>query len=91
MPKPGHVPIHPPSTIPDYAPVEPKEYSRIFESDHGGAAILEELTRLFAKPAVLEGGIDAVLKTYDRNGSRKVLEFIMAKCNATRGVPASDD
>lgn len=88
---PQHQPIHPARTVPDYAPVEPQVYARLFEDDPGGAAILEELTRVFAKNAVTDGGIDAVLKTYQRDGARRVLEFIMTKCNATRGVPASDD
>lgn len=88
---PRHEVIHPAHTIPDYEPVPPEVYARIFESDPQGAAVLEELTRVFARPAVLEGGIDAIIKTYDRNGSRKVLDFIVMKCNATRGVPASDD
>lgn len=70
-------------------PVDPHIYARTFEQGDG-ALILEELLAIFAKPAVLEGGIDAVLKTYDRNGSRKVLDFIFAKINAANGVPADD-
>lgn len=70
--------------------LEPKVYARVFESGEG-ALILEELVRVFNKPAVLSGGIDAVLQTYDRNGARKVLDFILQKINRANGVPDDDD
>ena len=81
-----HAPVHPRRTR---QPVDPAAYARTFE--HGdGALILEELLAIFAKPAVLEGGIDAITKTYHRAGARSVVEFIVAKCNAANGVPADD-
>lgn len=67
--------------------VEPIVYAQLFERDAGGAAILEELVRLFARPAVSDGGIEAILKTYERAGQRKVLDFIMSKINQANGVP----
>lgn len=80
---PARKPRHPlaPDTL------DPKTYARVFETGEG-ALILEELTRIFARPAVLEGGIDAVLKTYDRNGSRKVLDWIVSRINQANGVPS---
>lgn len=68
-------------------PVNAVTYARIFEADPMGAAILEELWRVFSRAAVTEGGIDAVLKTYERAGQRNVLEFIARKINQANGVP----
>ena len=51
------------------------------------AAILEDLTRRFARPAVTTGGLDAVLQTYHRDGARRVIEFIVAQINRANGVP----
>lgn len=72
-------------------PIEPAIYARVFEEYRDGAAILEELTRRFARPAKLEGGIDAVLTTYHRDGARSVIEFIVARINQAHGVPTDDD
>lgn len=74
-------PRHPlaPDTIPAAT------YARVFEQGDG-ALILEELVRVFARPAVLEGGIDAVLKTYSQEGSRRVLDFIVRKINKANEV-----
>lgn len=66
-------------------------YLRVFEGHHEGRMILEDLIRRFARPAVLEGGIDAVLKTYHRDGSRKVVEHIAAMINQARGVNTPTD
>lgn len=84
----AHTPIHPRRAR---VPVDPAAYARLFEADPEGAAILEELVVLFARPAVLEGGIDAVLKTYDRNGARRVLDFITNRINLANGVQSHDD
>jgi hypothetical protein len=64
----------------------PEDYKAIFEDDRRGAAILEHLTRAFARPAVVSGGIDAVLETYQRDGQRRVLEFIVTQVNRAHGV-----
>lgn len=64
----------------------PEVYARVFENHHEGRMILEELTRRFARPAVTTGGIDAVLQTYQRDGSRKVIEFIVARINQAAGL-----
>lgn len=64
----------------------PKEYAALFEDDKRGAAILEHLIQTFARPAVVKGGIDAVLETYQRDGQRRVLEFIATKINRAHGV-----
>src|SRR3546814_1644046 len=53
-------------------PVDPAIYARVFEELRDGQDILEELVRRFARPAKLEGGIDAVLATYHRDGARSV-------------------
>jgi len=64
----------------------PKDYKELFEDDRRGAAILEHLIRAFARPAVVTGGIDAVLATYQRDGQRRVLEFITTQINRANGV-----
>lgn len=67
-------------------PIDPAIYARIFEQDSDGAAILEELTRVFCRGAKTDGGIDAILVTYHRDGSRRVIEFIVNKINLANGV-----
>lgn len=64
----------------------PDLYKQVFEDDRRGAAILEHLTQLFARPAVTTGGIDAVLQTYHRDGQRRVLEHIVTQINRANGV-----
>jgi hypothetical protein len=67
-----------------------KLYKELFEDDRRGAAILEDLTRRFARPAVTTGGIDAVLQTYHRDGMRRVVEFIVTQINRANGVDTSE-
>ena len=71
------------SRIPD---VTPELFREVFEVDRRGAAILESLITRFSQPAVTEGGIDAVLKTYERMGSTKVVHFIVGQINRANGV-----
>lgn len=60
----------------------------IFETDKRGAEIFEILYRRFASKAKVHtnGGIDAVLKTYQDAAHREVIEFIVAACNRANGV-----
>lgn len=74
----------------DPEPVPPGIYARVFEEYRDGAMILEELARRFARPAKLEGGIDAILATYHRDGARSVIEFIVSRINQANGI-ADDD
>lgn len=69
----------------------PQDYAALFEDDRRGAAILEHLTRLFARPAVTTGGIDAVLQTYHRDGQRRVIEFIVTQINRAHGVDVNEE
>lgn len=71
-------------------PIPPAIYARLFEEDRDGAAVLEELIRIFARPAKLDGGIDAVLRTYHDAGARRVLDFIAARINQANGVDPND-
>lgn len=66
-------------------------YRAIFETDKRGAAILEDLTRLFSKPASVSGGIDAVLKTYLHMGEHKVIQHILQQINRANGVPDNQE
>lgn len=72
-------------------PIDPRVYARLFEEDREGAAVLDELTVRFARPAVTKGGIDAILQTYQNDGARKVLDFIVARINQAHGVPVAHD
>lgn len=69
----------------------PDLYRQLFEDDRRGQAILDHLTRLFARPAVTTGGIDAVLQTYHRDGSRRVVEFIVTQINRANGVDINEE
>lgn len=70
--------------------VTPELFRQIFEVDRRGAAILEHLIKRFSQPAVTEGGIDAVLKTYERMGSTKVVQHIVGQINRANGVDPTD-
>lgn len=71
-------------------PITPEQraelYRQIFEVDQRGAAILEDLVRMFSKAAVTEGGIDAVLKTYHRMGQADVVQHIVRQINIANRV-----
>ena len=67
--------------------VTPDTYLDVFERHPAGAAVLEDLIKRFAKPAVTDGGIDAILKTYMRVGERRPLDFIIQQINRAHGVP----
>ncbi len=66
---------------------DPQTYRRLFEDNADGVAVLEDLVSRFSQPQVSAGGIDAVLKTFERGGMRKVLDHILGKINAAHGVP----
>lgn len=61
-------------------------FREIFETDRRGAALLEHLIERFSQPAVTDGGIDAVLKTYERMGSNRVVQYIVGQINRANGV-----
>lgn len=65
----------------------PDDYRDLFEIDRRGQRILEDLIARFVRPAVTDGGIDAVLKTFERQGQRKPLDFIMQQINRANGAP----
>lgn len=62
-------------------------YLDVFERHPAGAAVLEDLIKRFTQAAVTDGGIDAVLKTYQRMGQRRVLDHIINQINRAQGVP----
>lgn len=64
----------------------PEDYRQIFETNKTGARILEHLARVFIRPPVTDGGIDAVLKTYMQEGQRRPLDFIVNQINRANGV-----
>lgn len=71
-------------------PLPPEAYARVFENHAEGRLILEELTARFARPAVTSGGIDAILQTYQRDGARRVIEFIVGRINQAAGLDAPE-
>jgi hypothetical protein len=66
--------------------VTPEMYARVFENHAEGVLILEDLVRRFHKGAVMQGGIDAVLSTYHREGARSVVDHIVTQINRANGV-----
>lgn len=66
-------------------------YHDIFEVDKRGAAIFEDLYHRFASKAKVHtnGGIDAVLKTYQDAAHREVIEYIVTMVNRGNGVDDS--
>lgn len=66
---------------------DPQAYRRLFEDSQDGVAVLEDLVKRFSQPQVSAGGIDAVLKTFERGGMRKVLDHILGQINLAHGVP----
>lgn len=67
--------------------VTPAMYLELFEHHPTGRIVLEHLIQAFTQQAVTDGGIDAVLKTYQRMGQRRVLDFIINQMNRAQGVP----
>jgi hypothetical protein len=70
--------------------VTPELYRQVFEVDRRGAACLEDLIKRFTQPAVTDGGIDAVLKTYERMGSARPAQYIVAMINRANNVEPTD-
>lgn len=62
-------------------------YRQIFEVDKRGAMLLEHMVVLFSQGAKVDGGIDAVLKTYHRLGQNSVVQHIVAQINRANNVP----
>lgn len=70
----------------------PATYKAIFEDDARGAAILEDLVARFNRGSVSSGGIDAVLKTFEHGGQKKVLDYIMRRIDQANGhAPITTD
>lgn len=63
-------------------------YRAIFEDDRRGAAIFDDLYNRFAAKAKVHtnGGIDAVLKTYQDSAHREVIEYIVMRTNRAKLV-----
>lgn len=66
--------------------ITPELFRAVFETDKRGAALLEYLIQRFSEAAVTDGGIDAVLKTYQRMGQRRPLDYITLMINRANGV-----
>lgn len=67
-------------------------FKEVFEEHPTGRLVLESLILRFVRPPVTDGGIDAVLKTFERMGQRKPLDFIMSQINIANGVtPGESD
>ena len=67
--------------------ITPAMFKELFEDHPTGRIVLEHLIVKFTRPAVTDGGIDAVLKTYLRQGTRMPLDYIVNQINRAHGVP----
>lgn len=68
-----------------------QDYADLFEVDKRGQRILEDLIQRFVRPPVTDGGIDAVLKTYNRLGQRRPLDFIMNQISRANGAQVENN
>lgn len=66
--------------------ITPEMFKEVFDEHPTGRIILEHLIVRFTRPAVTDGGIDAVLKTYLRQGCRMPLDHIINQINRANGV-----
>lgn len=71
--------------------ITPDMFRELFEDHPTGRVVLEHLIVKFTRPAVTEGGIDAVLKTYLRQGTRMPLDYIVTQINRAHGVPTQEE
>ena len=71
--------------------ITPEMFRELFEEHPTGRVVLEHLIVKFTRPAVTEGGIDAVLKTYLRQGTRIPLDYIVGQINRAHGVGTPGD
>lgn len=73
------------------AEVNPDMYARVFESHHEGVLIFEDLVRRFGGHPFVKGGRAAERETLRNLGSRRVVDFIIAKINQSHGVNDNAD
>lgn len=71
--------------------ITPEMFKEVFEDHPTGRLILDHLIVKFTRPAVTEGGIDAVLKTYLRQGTRMPFDYIVSQINRANGVTTEGD
>jgi hypothetical protein len=71
--------------------VTPLMYLELFEQHPTGRLVLDDLIARFTERAVTDGGIDAILKTYQRMGQRRVLDHIVTQINRAQGVEESNN
>lgn len=70
--------------------ITPEMFKEVFEDHPTGRIVLEHLIVKFTRPPVTEGGIDAVLKTFERGGQRKPLDYIVMQINRANGVAPTE-
>lgn len=71
--------------------VNPGMYARVFEDHHEGRLIFEDLVRRFGMNPFVKGGRAAERETLRNLGSKRVVEFIVARINQSHGVPDNAD
>lgn len=59
--------------------VNAEAYARLFQDAQDGPDVIDDLKRKFAFSAVTKGGIDGILETYQRDGARRVIEYILSR------------
>jgi hypothetical protein len=71
--------------------ITPEMYKEVFEDHPTGRILLDHLILRFTRPPVVEGGIDAVLKTYFRQGTRAPFDYIANQINMAHGVETNGE
>jgi len=67
-------------------PLDPAVYARVFEGNHEGVQIFEELVLKFGGALFVKGGEEGRRQTDYNLGARSVLDFITNKINQANGV-----
>lgn len=66
--------------------ITPAMFKEVFEDHATGRIIFDHLILKFTRAPVTTGGIDAVLKTFLRQGARMPLDYIVTQINRANGV-----
>ena len=65
---------------------KPDDYALIFEVNKTGQKVLDDLIKRFANKGNGGAGIDRILNTFEYQGQRNVLDYIINQVNKANGV-----
>lgn len=69
----------------------PEDYALIFEVNKTGQKVLDDLIKRFANKGNGGAGIDRILNTFEYQGQRNVLDYIINQVNKANGVNDDSD